>query len=714
MFAHLHVRSDFSFLYGAATPETLAARGAALSLPALALTDRAGVYGAVRFTKAARKARVRPILGAELPLTNGTFLVLLVEDSQGWANLCRLLTAAHLGRERGHPAASLEQVSTFSRGLVCLSGGRDSQLWRLAEAGEQNRAWRWLARLKDVFGEALYVEVIDHGLRGDHETAEALRLLAQRAGVKAVAANDVSFAEPVGFPIHRALVDIQRTIHHRRVEPAPNEQAYLKAASEMAALHPPETLATTLEVAERCRFELRLGRLHPPRYLDLRPGESAQQRLTRLCYEEMPHHYGSPVPGRAIQQLDHELGVIGRRGLADYFLVVREIVDFARGQKIPETVRGSAAGSLVTYLICGGVDPLAQGLLFERFLNEDREDMPDIDLDFDSERRDEVLAHVLDHYGLERSAMVATVPTFRARSAVRELAWVRGYERERIDALSQFLPYYLRGSQIEEALAALPELAEHPLAEERELLDIAAGFDGLPRNLSVHLGGVVITDDLLSISPVELSAKGFPVIQFDKDDAAALGLVKLDLLGLRMHTAIAKTLAALRERGIDLDFDRLPLDDPATYELLRSTDTVGIFQVESPGQRSLIGRLQPETFADLIIEISLFRPGPMQADMVAPYLKERLNKWRPSGSEVGGSVSASAPSARSPFQCSCLCRSGRFIRARDALCPMQAQQMPPRHEQIGQRARYKEPVGVLRQPSVAHLHEPEHPLDDPD
>jgi DNA-directed DNA polymerase III PolC len=325
-------------------------------------------------------------------------------------------------------------------------------------------------------------------------------------------------------------------------------------------------------------------------------------------------------------QLERELDLIHQKGLSGYFLLVKDVRDFANTEGIRCTVRGSAAGSLVVYLLLGGVDPLAHDLLFERFLNEGRSDLPDVDLDFDSMRRDEVIAYVMKKYA-GRAAMVATIPTFRARGAIRKLGRAFGYSYEKINRLTTFLPYHLKSSQIEAASHTLPELKDTPLQDENELLGMAAKISGLPYQLSVHLGGVVIApEELASWFPVEMSNKGFPVAQYDKDDVAALGLVKLDLLGLRMHTAIQKAVDLSAQQGIVIDFDDIPLDDEKTFRLLRTTETVGVFQVESPGQRQLLGRLQPKTFSDIIAEISLFRPGPMKGDMVTPYVQRRNHK----------------------------------------------------------------------------------------
>ena len=296
---------------------------------------------------------------------------------------------------------------------------------------------------------------------------------------------------------------------------------------------------------------------------------------------------------------------------------------FARKSGIRHSVRGSAGGSLVVYLLLGGVDPVAHNLLFERFINEGRSDMPDIDLDFDSDRRDEVIRYLMDLFP-RQTAMVATIHSFRVRSAVRLVARSLGYPLNEIDRLSTCLPWSFRGRNLWEALETLPELRDAPIQNETRLIHLAGRLTGLPFQSSVHLGGVIIApEDIKDWTPVGVSLKGFPLGQLDKDDVDALGLLKLDLLGLRMHTAIQKALEILQQKGISLDLDRIPLNDRKTYALLRSTESVGVFQLESPGQRNLLGHLQPRRFGDLIAEISLFRPGPVEGNMVATYVRRR-------------------------------------------------------------------------------------------
>ncbi len=626
MFTHLHVHSAFSFLYGTFTPEALVQRAKEMGFDAIALTDKNGFYGAVRFYKAAISEAIKPILGSEITLWDGTSLILLAVSFEGYKNLCRLLSRAYEQGPGGKPACTLNTLAPFVQDLICLTGGRDGRLQKLIFRGSLDQARHWLNMLKEIFSPGhLFVEIQHHGLQGDHAFMEATAELARQIGLALVATNDVAFLDKADFEVHQRLIGIQQMVHHRDVHGVPNEQFYLKSENEMRMGVPyGEALENAARVAESCHLELPINQIHPPWHL-LPRGEPTDKFLTRLCFSALAVKY-KPVTYQAIMRLSRELDLVCQKGLSGYFLLVRDVWDFARAKGIRCTVRGSAAGSLMTYLLLGGVDPLEHDLLFERFLNESRSDMPDVDLDFDSLRRDEVIAYVMEKYA-GRAAMVATIPTFRARGAIRKLGRAFGYSYDKINRLTSFLPYYLKSSQIEAASHTLPELKDTPLKEEPELLRVGAKISGLPYQLSVHPGGVVIApDELASWVPVEMSNKGFPVAQYDKDDVEALGLVKLDLLGLRMHTAIQKTLDLLAEQGIFLDLDDIPLDDEKTFRLLRTTETVGVFQVESPGQRQLLGRLQPKKFSDIIAEISLFRPGPMKKDMVTRYVERRKGR----------------------------------------------------------------------------------------
>ena len=617
-FSHLHVRSGFSFLFGTFTPETLIKRAKEMSLSAVALTDKNGLYGAIRFYLSS--GMIKPIIGTEIDLSDRSSIVLLAKDFSGYKNLCHIITEGRLSGERKRPNFSIELLSKYPKSLICLSGGRDGRVWKLVKEGKTKEAKRFCLILKEIFKENFFIEIQNHNIKGDIEIVEKLIDISKRLKIKAVATNSVTFLKRGDYKVHKALIGIQNVIHHRAVSPVPCDEFYLKDRSEMERAIPfIEAIQNANEIASEIHLHIPIGRLHPPGIIS-----DGFKRLSRLCYSLLPRRYRN-LDIKVARQLDKEFSFIREKGLSEYFLIAYDIFNFAREKGIRCSLRGSACGSIVSYLLFGGVEPIENELLFERFLNESRFDPPDIDIDFDSERRDEVVEYVFKKYS-GKAALLSNFSTFRARSAIREVLRALGYSYSKIDELSSFIPYHILPSQIDEAIERLPELKGNRLKEKKEAVDIISRLDGLPRHLSTHLGGVVISNELFDLCPMEISAKGLPVIQYDKDDIEALGITKFDLLGLRMHTAISNTINYLKQRGINIDIDSIPLDDKKTYSLLRSTDTVGVFQLESPGQRQLLGRLQPNRFQDIIAEISLFRPGPMQANMISPYLKRRHKK----------------------------------------------------------------------------------------
>lgn len=629
-FVHLEVRSAYSFLWGTFTPEELVREVVSLGQRAVALTDD-GLHGTVGFYKAAVAAGIQPIVGAVLSLWDGSPVTLLASNLEGYGNLCRLISVALQGAVSPHRPVMRQDLKHWSRGLICLAGGRGSHIRSALQKGRIDAAKFLLQELRGVLSEPEHLFVV---LQNHHSPAEdgtfpdeAIDLMertvasASDLGLPTVAANAVAFIRPEDYILHRTLVGIQQRHHHRKAEPLPNDRFSLASGEEMERRIPyPSALAATRHIASLCAsFSLPVGRLHPP---TLHPPEEASRKLTTLCLREAAARY-RPMPTAYLRRFDSEIQVINQMHLGDFFLLVRDVVDFARKAGIRHSVRGSAAGSLVVHLLLGGVDPVAHNLLFERFINEGRGDMPDIDIDFDSDRRDEVIRYTMELLP-RRTAMVSTIHTFKVRSAVRLTARALGYPLDEIDRLATCLPWSLRGRDLNEALENLPELKDSPIRGEPRLLHLAAQLTGLPFQSSVHLGGVIIApDDIKEWTPVGLSPKGLPVGQLDKDDVDALGLLKLDLLGLRTHTAIRKALEILQDKGIVLDLDRMPLNDRKTYALLRSTESVGVFQLESPGQRNLLGHLQPRRFSDLISEISLFRPGPVEGNMVEVFLRRR-------------------------------------------------------------------------------------------
>ncbi len=630
-FVHLEVQSAYSFLWGTFTPEDLVQEVASLGQKAVALTD-SGLHGAVRFYRAAVDSGIQPIIGARISIWDNSPITLLVSDSNGYGNLCRLLSIALDGKMSQQIPISRQDLAHWSKGLVCLAGGWGSRTRSLLEKRRHDAARLSLLEIREVFHNPEWLFVVAQNFhmpqacnsRADKRDQNILQEsveLAASLNLRPAATNLVTYLRPEDHLLHQTLIGIQRRHHHRDVKPLPNDRFYLTSGSEMEDLIPyPQALANTGDIASICRsFVLPVGKLHPP---GIQNPKEASKKLTALCTKELAGLH-RPVPARYIRQLERELSIIKQMNLADFFLLVRRVVDFARKEKIRHSVRGSAAGSLALYLLLGGVDPLAHNLLFERFINEGREDMPDIDLDFDSERRDEIIHYLMGLYP-QQTAMVSTIHCFRVRSAVRLCARALGYPLDEIKRLSACLPWSLQGRDLNEALENLPELRDAPIKREQRLVQLAARLTGLPFQSSVHLGGVIMAPDHIKAwTPVGVSPKGVPVGQLDKDDVDALGLLKLDLLGLRMHTAIRKSVEILERQGIRLELERVPLNDRKTYALLRSTESVGVFQLESPGQRNLLGRLQPRRFSDLIAEISLFRPGPVEGNMVDVYVRRR-------------------------------------------------------------------------------------------
>lgn len=655
---HLHARSWFSFLAGGSSPEALVRQARRHAQAALALTDLFGVYGLVRFAAACRKHEVQPIFGASLRVEEA-LLVLLVADRQGYQQLCQLCSLAHgftaeqlerpgerLARapelvppgKQEPRSLRLEELAGRTGSMLCLTGGPEGKLDRLLRQRQSEQAERWLSRLREHFPDRLYVELVHRQQPGDGEAAARLHRLAARLGLPTVASNAVRYAEADDYAVYDALTCVRLGLSvgdpHR--ERPVNDSAWLCPASVLTRLLPyPEALERTLEVAERCQMELLAEEITPPTAL-LPPGRKPDEYLRELCLQGWRRLYNSEARSErpsslaerseaARRQLEHELEVVGALELEEFFLVVREVVDFARAQGIRCAGRGSAANSIIAYLLgITAVDPLAHNLLFERFLHRGRKGMPDIDVDFDSERREEVIAWMERRFGVEHSAMTANVITYRLKLAMRDMLKVLGYTPEQVDRAGRLVGHWddlddLRGRRGELAAVLGGE------AMIAVLFRLVEKLQGCPRHLGLHSGGVVLAREPLSrFSPVQTSSGGVRQLQFDKDDIEALGLIKFDVLGLRMLAVLSEALELQRAcDGTEIPLDELSLDDEPTFELIRSGKTLSLFQIESPGQVSLISRTQPGKFRDLVAQVALFRPGPLQGKMVNPYV-ERL------------------------------------------------------------------------------------------
>jgi len=627
-FVHLHVHSPFSFLDGASPVEEVVSRAADLGYSALALTDHDNVSAAVRFFRAAQKAGLKPIQGAEVTLAGGYHLILLATGPQGYANLCRLLTRAHLSSPRGRPRCVWEDLERCGDGLIALSGCRRGEIPSLILKYRYREAEAAARRYRGLFGDRFYLELQNPLLPGNGFLNRRLAELGQALGIRVAAANNVHYARREDFPVHDLLTCVRlgltlEAVHpHRRL----NDENYLQSPSEMTVLFSwcPQALQNTLEIAGRCQPALNPEEKRYPRF-PLPEGVSAEAFLREQVYAGARQRYRRIAPAVA-ERLEKELSVIFRLGYAEYFLVVWDLVRYARSRGIRCSGRGSAGASAVA--CCLGlteVDPIARGLVFERFLSLERAEKPDIDLDFDSRRRDEVAEYVYRKYGEERVAAVATYSTYRARSAVRDLGRVMGYNAEEIDALAKSLPY-LPADGILPALDRFPELRRGPWKKERyrPLLQYCARLAGLPRFLSTHLGGLIVTDrPVTEVTPLQWAAKGVRIAQFDRDDVEDLNLVKLDLLSLKALSVLEDAAEEISRLRPDFAYDRLPLDDPATYRLLHRGRTVGVFQLESPAQRALQTRLLAENLEDLVASLALIRPGPIKGNMVDPFVARR-------------------------------------------------------------------------------------------
>ncbi|BDG61052.1 DNA polymerase III subunit alpha [Caldinitratiruptor microaerophilus] len=632
-FVHLHVHTEYSLLDSTCRVEDLARAARAAGFRSLAMTDRAVLFGAVPFVRACEAEGIRPILGAEVPVTDSrpaaraggaasgsqapNSVILLAADADGYRSLSRLLSALHLGAGGPEPAATPEVLAAHARGLLCLSGGPGGPVAAALLRQQPAEAERVAGELRDIYGpESFFLELQDHGLAAEAQANRQLVALARRLGISLVATNDVHYLHPGEARLHDLLVAIRegRTVDDPALPRLPNHQYHLRPGAEMEARFRelPEAVRTTAEIAERCSAALPTGQSLLPRF-PLPPGEpDADAYLRRLCEERLPLRYPSP-DGTVRARLEHELGVIARMGYASYFLIVWDFIEHARRRGIPVGPgRGSGAGSLVAYVLgITGVDPLRHGLLFERFLNPERVDMPDLDIDFCYERRGEVIDYVVQRYGADRVAQIITFGTLGARAAVRDVGRALGLPLPEVDRLARAIPH---GTSLEEA-TRLPEVARIRERSPRlaELLGLARAVEGLPRHPSVHAAGVVIAPGpLTDYVPLYRTAEGVTVTQFDMDQLKELGLLKMDFLGLRTLTVIHKTVEAVRRREPDFDLHAIPADDPATFALLAAGETAGVFQLEAGWVADVLRRLRPERFGDIVASISLCRPGPME------------------------------------------------------------------------------------------------------
>jgi len=653
-FVHLRLHTEYSLVDGVVRIDELAAATAAAGMPAVAVTDQSNLFAMVKFWRAAQAAGVKPIVGVDVWLRDAaeraepSRLTLLCMNQQGYRNLTRLVSRSYLeGQRKGVPMLERRWLEPEAvAGLIALSGGAEGDVGRhlgngrIAEAHRAARAWRAL------FGDRYYLEVQRLGRPDDEAHVEAVLGLVRELGLPAVATNDVRFLRASDFEVHEARV----CIHDGTLLAAPDrprrytEQQYLKSPAEMAALFAdlPGLLAQSVEIAKRCSLELKLGKSFLPEYpvpagtttAGLLRAEAARGLAAREAARASGLPQLRPVdPAEYPARLERELDVICRMGFEGYFLIVADFIRWARGNGVPVGPgRGSGAGSLVAYALgITDLDPLQHDLLFERFLNPERVSMPDFDVDFGTEGRDRVIDYVAQKYGRDRVSQIITYGTMAAKAVVRDVGRVLGQSYGWCDRIAKLIPFELEMT-LDKALGQEEELRKlyEGDGEVKELIDLARSLEGLTRNAGMHAGGVVIAPSVLTdFTPLFVEEGSAAVVtQFDKDDVEAAGLVKFDFLGLRTLTVIAlaeRIVNAERARAGEppLDMARLPLTDPATFQLLKSCRTTGIFQLESRGMKDLVRRLQPDCFEDIVALVALFRPGPLQSGMVDDFIDRK-------------------------------------------------------------------------------------------
>jgi error-prone DNA polymerase len=691
-FAELAARSHYSFLEGSASPRTLVATAAALGIEALGLCDRNGLYGAVGFMEAARTAGIHAIIGVDLDLDGGDRLRLIARHRGGYRQLSRAISAAQLAGVKGQPrlrlagldrpaapdggpapapsrrrptlppperpAALRPTAGPFPQGwpglpsttlladgepasvdpadldgCTVLAGGPESAITTALVRGDLRQATRRAEQLRDLFGRDRTALLLSHHRHpGDTWLAAQTALLAHRTGLPLVAS---------GLPVHanhgdKPLLDVLSAIRHRTTLDAaaahglllPNAEHRMRSEADLRSLLPnhPEAFDLAAHLASQCQVELDFTESRFPGF-PVPQGETPFSVLYRLCQDSVQRKY-APVTRAVAARLQRELDVIEKTNLAEFFLITWDIMRFAREQQIPGQGRGSAADSIVAYLLdITRVDPVAHDLLFERFLHEDHQGTPDIDIDFSTDHREQVLQYVYDRYGADRTGMVANVVTFRPRMAMRQVGAAMGFPETLIDKLAKGVDgWYMVDAAAALESAGVDSADPHASLPWRQFVEVLEQIEGTPRHLGIHVGGMLVTGEpLVDVAPVERATMpGRVVVQFNKDDVEDLGLIKMDLLGLRTLSAIAECLDLIEQAtGTRPDLDALPLDDPDVYASIKKVDTIGLFQIESRAQQQSLWQSQPEKFNDLIVQVAIIRPGPIQGDAVNPYLRRR-------------------------------------------------------------------------------------------
>ena len=633
-FAHLHLHTEYSLLDGANRIKPLVRRLKELGYTHAAITDHGVMYGAVEFYSACRDAGLTPVIGCEVYICPDRFekhgaareyshMILLCENLTGYRNLIKLVSAGFTEGFYYKPRIDYRLLAQHTEGLICLSACLSGDLPKLLLQGRHDEAKEYALQMQKLFGQGNYfIEIMDHGLEEERLVLPRLVNLSRETGIPLVATNDCHYLYREDAAAQEVLMCIQtgKTLQDETRMRIDSEELYVKSEEEMRALFPdtPEAVDRAGEIAARCNVTFEFGRLHLPHY-PIETGETAEQMLTRLCREGLrrlyPEDFDNPE-SEPCKRLDYELSMIARMGYVDYFLIVWDFINYAKQNGIMVGPgRGSGAGSIVAYtLSITMLDPLKYNLLFERFLNPERMSMPDLDIDFCYERRQEVIDYVARKYGADHVAQIITFGTMKAKAVVRDVGRVLGMSYAATDQVAKAIPFSL-DMTLEKALELSPQLRQlvETDPQVRQLYDTSLTLEGMPRHASTHAAGVLITArPVTDYVPLQLN-DDVVTTQFPMGTLESLGLLKMDFLGLRTLTVIRDTLDLLRKDGVELKPEEIPLDDPAVYEMISSGDTDGVFQLESSGMRLFLQSMKPACFEDIIAAISLYRPGPMES-----------------------------------------------------------------------------------------------------
>ncbi|NLF45533.1 MAG: DNA polymerase III subunit alpha [Syntrophomonadaceae bacterium] len=648
-FVHLHNHSEYSLLDGACRIDELTAYAAEQGMPAIAITDHGVLYGIIDFYRSAKKQGIKPIIGCEVYIAPRSrfdkqpridddlaHLILLAKNEQGYQNLIKIVSLAFTEGFYYKPRVDKELLEKYHQGLIVMSSCLAGEIPQQLLAGNYSSAVETARYYDDLLGRGnFYLELQDHGLPEDKTVCQLLCQISDETGIPVVAANDAHYIKQSDAAVHDVLLCIQTgtvVSDEQRMRFTGNE-FYLKSAEEMARLFAwrPDAISNSLLIAEQCNVEFDFSKFYLP-YFNLSPGDSEEACLRRLVNENLTAKYPDPTP-EVKARVEYELKTIIDMGFAAYFLIVWDLVRWAKENKVPVGPgRGSAAGSLVSYLLgITAVDPLRYNLLFERFLNPERVSMPDIDIDFCFEKRDRVIEYIIETYGEDKVAQIITFGTLAARAAIRDVGRALDIPYGAVDKIARLIPEQI-GVTIDNSLKISAEL--HDLYQSdydvRKIIDIARAVEGMPRHSSIHAAGVVIGQETLTnLLPLAKTVDGHVITQFTKETVEDIGLLKMDILGLRTLTVIDRAVEIIaKSRDINVDIDNLPLDDEAVFELLTAGETIGVFQLESDGLRRILTEMKPSCFEDIIAVIALYRPGPLGSGMVEDFISRKHHQQK--------------------------------------------------------------------------------------